>query len=83
MSPEAITRVIKLVEARNPDRIAGASSSADTAIPRRLRSLEFQECGHVGSDVIEWLEDRIEKVEYTEATGSAFRIPPPYSYSGL
>ncbi|KIO31900.1 hypothetical protein M407DRAFT_19161 [Tulasnella calospora MUT 4182] len=83
MSQEAITKVIKLVEARNPDRIGGPSSSGDAAIPRRIRSLEFQECGHVGGDVIEWLEERIENVVYTEATGSAFRIPPPYSYSGL
>ncbi|KAG8955363.1 hypothetical protein FRC04_008714 [Tulasnella sp. 424] len=83
MSQEAIIKVIKLVEARNPDRIGGAGSSGDAAIPRRIRSLEFQECGHVGGDVIEWLEERIENVVYTEATGSAFRIPPPYPYAGL
>ncbi|KAG8906196.1 hypothetical protein FRB99_007412 [Tulasnella sp. 403] len=83
-TPDGVTKLIKMVEARNPDQIGGVGvngmGSADASIPRRLRSLEFMECGHIGGDVIDWLEERIENVVYTESSCSPYRHSTPLSY---
>ena len=66
---DGIGKIIKMVQARNPDGVAdlAAVASGDTAIPRRIKTLEFSECGHIGGDVIGWLEERVLNVVYTEA----------------
>ncbi|KAG8965105.1 hypothetical protein FRC03_000911 [Tulasnella sp. 419] len=65
---DGVSKLIKMVEARNPEGDVNGSNGA--GLPRRLKTLEFLECGHVGGDVVEWLKGRIETVNYTEALGS-------------
>lgn len=32
----------------------------------RLRRLELKQCGYIGGDVIDWLRERVDRVEYKE-----------------
>ncbi|KII84617.1 hypothetical protein PLICRDRAFT_45997 [Plicaturopsis crispa FD-325 SS-3] len=59
---EGVKQLVQMVAARNPD--AGAASGA----PVRLQRLELYECASIGTDVVAWLEGRIDEVVCTEPT---------------
>lgn len=69
---EGVSKLVQMVEARNPD----ASTSAVTVngvAPTKLKQLELHDCASLGQDVVKWLKARIEEVVCTE---------PPYDRSG-
>jgi len=80
--PDAIAKLVQMVEARNPDVLpseaggaaaAGAGAGAgggDGTVPSKLRKLEIWDCVPLGADVVDWLKRRVEDVVI---------VDPPYS----
>ncbi|KIM56708.1 hypothetical protein SCLCIDRAFT_131949 [Scleroderma citrinum Foug A] len=84
--PDAIAKLVQMVEARNPDVLpsdtgggAGAATGTgggDGTIPSKLRKLEIWDCVPLGADVVDWLKRRVEDVvivdpPYSKATSSS------------
>jgi hypothetical protein len=74
---DTVSKIIRVVHARNPPRTDGLEESATVAdssdYPARIRSLDFKECSpnSVGADVVDWLKDRIARVDYSETPPSS------------
>ncbi|CAK5272453.1 unnamed protein product [Mycena citricolor] len=62
---DGVGKLVKMVDARNPDG-GGVSNSG----VQRLTRLEMDDCGPVGSDVVQWLEGRVPSVVCVEPTGA-------------
>lgn len=64
---EGVTKLVQMIEARNPD--AGTAPMAVAGVtPERIRHLELHECATLGLDVVRWLQGRIPEVVCTEPT---------------
>lgn len=57
---EGVTKLVQMVEARNPDN--GAAQAVGGVTPTRLARLELYECSSLGEDVMKWLDSRIADV---------------------
>ncbi|KAF8189413.1 hypothetical protein BJ912DRAFT_850688 [Pholiota molesta] len=57
---EGVTKLVQMIEARNPD--VGTAQSVSGVTPVRLARLEFYECTNLGEDVMKWLHSRIAEV---------------------
>lgn len=75
---EGVSKLVQMVDARNPEGHGGGGSGAGGAAvvngvsPAKLKKLELHDCASLGQDVLEWLQGRIEEVLCTE---------PPYERS--
>ncbi|KAH7924933.1 hypothetical protein BV22DRAFT_1012275 [Leucogyrophana mollusca] len=65
---DGVSRLVQLVEARNPD--TGSPAMANGVAPVKLRHLELNDCTSLGQDVIDWLRKRVDNVVCME--------PSPY-----
>ncbi|KDQ60408.1 hypothetical protein JAAARDRAFT_125747 [Jaapia argillacea MUCL 33604] len=66
---DGVSKLVQMVEGRNPDIIGGAAPSNVThgpVTPIKLKKLELYDCVSLGQDVISWLKARIDKVICTE-----------------
>ncbi|KAF8872510.1 hypothetical protein BD779DRAFT_1452696 [Infundibulicybe gibba] len=66
---EGVSKLVQMVEARNPGPPNGTGVAIGGISPVRLKKLELYECASMGTDVVRWLKGRIEEVICTE---------PPY-----
>ncbi|KAF8960153.1 hypothetical protein BDZ97DRAFT_1905997 [Flammula alnicola] len=57
---EGVTKLVQMVEARNPEN--GTAQAVGGVTPIRLALLEFYECTSLGEDVMKWLHSRIAEV---------------------
>jgi len=57
---DSVAKLIKIVEMRNPGGTTG------TGFLSRLTKLMWSESGPLGSDVLEWLRERVDEVKYVE-----------------
>ena len=57
---EGMTRLVQMIEARNPGN--GPGQAVGSVTPVRLQRLELLECVSFGEDVMRWLEVKIPKV---------------------
>lgn len=64
---EGVAKLVRMVEARNPDGGTLAMSALGVT-PTRLQCMELFECASLGQDVVRWLNGRIEEVKCTEPT---------------
>lgn len=62
---EGLTKLVQMVEARNPADSSGALVINGVA-PTKLKSLELYECTTVGTDVVDWLKEKVEEVACTD-----------------
>jgi hypothetical protein len=64
---DGVTKLVQMVDARNPDSVSPSPSSASafggSATPVKMRRLEMYECTVLGQDVLAWLKSRIDDVE--------------------
>jgi hypothetical protein len=64
---DGITKLIQMIEARNPDNaspsVSSTSAFGGSATPVKMCGLEMYECTVLGQDVLEWLRSRIDNVE--------------------
>lgn len=64
---DGVTKLVQMVEARNPDPASGvAPIAAGGVTPMKLRHLELLDCTPLGLDVVQWLKGRISEVTCTE-----------------
>jgi len=63
--PDGISKLVQLIEARNPD--TGTATMINGVTPTKLRHLELHDCASVGQDVLDWLTRRVDKVVCVEA----------------
>lgn len=67
---EGVSKLVQMVEARNPDSGGIGGSAGGMAIngvaPVKLRQLELYDCASLGQDVVAWLKGRIDDVVCTE-----------------
>lgn len=62
---EGIARLVQMVEARNPMDSSGALV-INGVVPTRLKTLELYECMTLGTDIVDWLKDKVEEVACTD-----------------
>ncbi|KAF9479470.1 hypothetical protein BDN70DRAFT_878746 [Pholiota conissans] len=55
---EGVTKLVQMIEARNPHN-NGTAQSVNGVTPLRLARLELYECTNLGEDVMKWLHSRI------------------------
>jgi hypothetical protein len=64
---DGVTKLVQMVDARNPDNASPSASSTSTfggsATPVKMRRLEMYECTVLGQDVLAWLRSRIDDVD--------------------
>ncbi|KAI0938662.1 hypothetical protein AcW1_001666 [Taiwanofungus camphoratus] len=78
---DGITKLVQMVEARNPNPVAGGGGFAPGVIaPARLKRLEMYDCAALGPDVMKWLKTRIDDVVCIEPTFEGSPRSPPYTY---
>ncbi|KAI0072091.1 hypothetical protein K474DRAFT_1605776 [Panus rudis PR-1116 ss-1] len=66
-SDSGASRIVRLVDARNPDPAGGNTPvSVGGTVPEKLRRLEVHNCVTLGPDVVAWLKRRIDEVACTE-----------------
>ncbi|PPQ78248.1 hypothetical protein CVT25_011707 [Psilocybe cyanescens] len=61
---EGVTKLVQMVEARNPDN--GTAQVVGGVTPVRVSRLELYECTNLGEDVMRWLNTRIPEVICSE-----------------
>ncbi|KAF8908517.1 hypothetical protein CPB84DRAFT_1766815 [Gymnopilus junonius] len=73
---ESVTKLVQMVEARNPDH--GTAQAVGGVTPVRLTKLELYECTSLGEDVMRWLQTRIEDVICEDTGGDRSPLTHPY-----
>lgn len=63
---EGVTKLVQMVDARNPD--IGHAQAVGGVTPARLARLELYECTNFGEDVMKWLSARIAEVVCVDPT---------------
>lgn len=65
---EAVSKLVQMVEARNPDSSGGGGmgQAVGGVSPVKLKVLELHDCASLGQDVVQWLKGRVDEVVCTE-----------------
>ena len=64
---EGVSKLVQMVEARNPDASAGGAATTVGGIaPKKLKKVELHDCATLGADITKWLKSRVEDVACTE-----------------
>ncbi|KAI0264609.1 hypothetical protein BC834DRAFT_924502 [Gloeopeniophorella convolvens] len=82
---DGVTKLVQMVDARNPDGGAPPAAAAATALggstaPAHLRRLEMYECTTLGQDVVAWLKSRIDDVACVDPPFERTPHSPTYAY---